>query len=159
VVPFAGQPGWHSDPLVLSSDGQRIFGRGVADMKAYLAQAIVAAKRVSLAKLQRSLVFIFTCDEEVAGQGSGRLINVLPQFFADYPLPTLALIGEPTDFAIFPAQKGYATFDVVVRGRGGHSSVPERGLNAITYMAHATLALSEINASLQLHVTPENQQL
>ncbi len=129
------------------------------DIKAFLAQAVVAAKRVSLAKLRRPLVCIFTCDEEVAGQGSGRLIKVLPQFFTDYPLPTLALIGEPTSFAIFPAQKGYATFDVVVRGRGGHSSVPERGVNAIIGMARAILCITEINASLQQHSTPENVRL
>jgi acetylornithine deacetylase len=159
VVPFEGQPGWRTNPLELTSDDQSVFGRGVADMKAFLAQAIVAARQISSAKLRRPLVFIFTCDEEVAGQGSGRLIQVLPQFFQDYPLPTLALIGEPTGFEIFPAHKGYATFDVVVHGRGGHSSVPERGLNAIMYLARAILSIQQIHEDLRQYPTPENSYL
>src|SRR6266487_894007 len=72
VVPFEGQPGWKTDPLVLQTDGQRIFGRGVSDMKVFLAQAMVAAKRHSLEALKRPLMFIFTYDEEIAGQGSAR---------------------------------------------------------------------------------------
>jgi acetylornithine deacetylase len=159
VVPFEGQPGWRSDPLVLQNDDQNVFGRGVADMKAFLAQAIVAARQVSSTKLKRPLVFIFTCDEEIAMEGAGRLIKVLPQFFKDYPLPTLALIGEPTGFEVFPAHKGSILFDIVVHGRGGHSSVPERGINAITNMAHVILSLQELHAELQQHPTLENQRL
>src|SRR5438105_3935669 len=114
VVPFDGQPGWQTDPLTLTlgSDGQRIFGRGVSDMKVFLAQAILAARHHSLKDLKRPLVFIFTCDEELVGQGAERLIKVLPDFFKDFPLPKIALIGEPTNFEIYPAHKGYATFDV-----------------------------------------------
>ena len=159
VVPFEGQPGWRSDPLELTSDDQNIFGRGVADMKAFLGQAIVAARQVSLATLRRPLVFIFTCDEEVTMAGSGRLINVLPQLFTEYPLPMLALIGEPTGFEIFPAHKGAMVFDIVVQGRGGHSSVPQRGINAIANMARVILNLQELHEALQQHPTAENQRL
>jgi acetylornithine deacetylase len=159
VVPFDGQPGWKSDPLVLRTEGQHILGRGVSDMKVFLAQAIVAAKRHPLNALRRPLMFIFTCDEEVAGQGSERLVKVLPQWFNNYPLPTVAIIGEPTNFEIFPAHKGYATFDISVYGKGGHSSVPHNGLNAIDNMAEVIHLLQEMNSSLQRHVTPENIQL
>lgn len=159
VVPFDGQPGWKSDPLVLRTEGQHIFGRGVSDMKVFLAQAIVAAKRHPLNALKRPLMYIFTCDEEVAGQGSERLVKVLPQWFNNYPLPTMAIIGEPTNFEIFPAHKGYATFDISVHGKGGHSSVPHNGLNAIDKMAEVIQLLQEMNSSLQRHVIPENIQL
>lgn len=159
VVPYVGQPGWRTDPEELSTDGQYIYGRGVADMKAFLAQSLVAARRIDLAKIQRPLVFIFTCDEEVAGQGSGRLIHVLPDYFTTMPLPSVALIGEPTNFEIFPAHKGYAVFDIHVRGRGGHSSMPDQGLSAIANMARVINILQEMNQGLQQRVTPENHQL
>jgi acetylornithine deacetylase len=159
VVPFDGQPGWKTDPLVLQTDGQRIFGRGVCDMKVFLAQALVAAKRHSLQALKRPLMYIFTYDEEIAGQGSARLVRVMPDLFNDYPLPTVALIGEPTDFEIFPAHKGYVSFDVYVRGKGGHSSLPDKGLNAIDKMAEVIQMLQEKNKSLQQHVLPENMLL
>jgi acetylornithine deacetylase len=159
VVPFDGQPGWKSDPLVLQTDGQRIFGRGVSDMKVFLAQALLAAKRLPLDALKWPLVYIFTCDEELAGQGAARLIKTMPELFNNYPLPTVALIGEPTNFEIFSAHKGYVLFDILVHGKGGHSSVPDKGLNAIDKMAEVIQLLQEMNKSLQEHVLPENTRL
>ena len=155
VVPFDGQPGWTSDPLVMSTDGQRIFGRGVSDMKVFLAQAVLAAKRHSLNKLKKPLMYIFTCDEETAGQGAARLINAIPYLFDTYPLPSVALIGEPTNFDIFPAHKGYAAFDICVHGKGGHSSIPSNGLNAIEKMAEIIQLLRETNNNLQKQILPE----
>ena len=87
VVPFDGQPSWRSNPLELYLEDDSIFGRGVSDMKVFLAQAILAAKRYPIKQLKRPLVFIFTCDEEIVGQGACRLIHELPKLFANYPLP------------------------------------------------------------------------
>ncbi len=159
VVPFDRQPGWTSDPLVMHTDGQRIFGRGVSDMKVFLAQAVLAAKRHPLNKLKRPLMYVFTCDEELAGQGAGRLIKALPHLFDTYPLPSVALIGEPTNFDIFPAHKGYATFDICVRGKGGHSSAPSSGLNSIEKMAEVIQLLQETNNNLHKQTSPDNTVL
>jgi acetylornithine deacetylase len=159
IVPFDGQPGWKSDPLVMHAEGDRIFGRGVTDMKIFLAQTVIAAKHLSLDKLKRPLVYIFTCDEELAGQGAQHLVKTLPGIFKDYPLPSLALIGEPTNFAIFPAHKGFVIFDVLVHGKGGHSSAPNKGLSAIEKMGDVIQLLKETNVQLQRDVTPENVQL
>lgn len=160
VVPFDGQPGWQTDPLTLTlgSDGQHIFGRGVSDMKVFLAQAILAARHQSLKDLKRPLAFIFTCDEELVGQGAERLIKVLPDFFKDFPLPKLALIGEPTNFEVYPAHKGYATVDIRVHGKGGHSSVPSQGLNAIVKMADVIHEIEQLNQQLQQQVSADNKR-
>lgn len=128
-------------------------------MKVFLAQALMTTRRQPPAALRRPLVFIFTCDEEVAGQGAERLVKVLPDLFSNYPLPTLALIGEPTDFEIFPAHKGYALFVVTVRGSGGHSSVPDKGINAIVKMAEVIRLIQEQSNSLQKRASPENMSL
>jgi acetylornithine deacetylase len=139
-VPFEGQPGWTGDALVMHTDGERIVGRDVADMKVFLAQAMLA------------LMYIFTCDEELAAQGAGQLIKVLPDLLRGYPLPEVALIGEATDFEFFPAHKGYAVFDIVTRGKGGHSNAPHRGPNAIEKLA-------EMNHEFQQRVSAENAVL
>jgi acetylornithine deacetylase len=159
VVPFEGQPGWRSNPLELHLANDTIFGRGVSDMKVFLAQAILAAKGYPVKQLKRPLMFIFTCDEELAGQGSARLIQELPALFANYPLPEVALIGEPTDYNIFSAHKGYAVFDIIVHGIGGHSSDPSKGLNAIEKMSDVIHLLQEVNNDLQKNVLPENKHL
>jgi acetylornithine deacetylase len=161
VVPFEGQPGWQTDPLTLtlSNDEQHIIGRGVSDMKIFLAQAILAARRQSAKNLKRPLVFIFTCDEELVGQGAERLIKVLPDYFQDFPLPKIALIGEPTNFEVYPAHKGYATVDIRLQGKGGHSSVPSYGLNAIAKMADVIHEIEQMNQQLQQQVTADNRKL
>ena len=159
VVPFDKQPGWRSDPLLMHQDGDRIFGRGVTDMKVFLAQAVLACKDLSVSSLRRPLVYIFTYDEEIAAQGSGRLVSLLPHLFRNHPLPKIALIGEPTGFDIYPAHKGYATFDVRVHGKGGHSSVPASGLNAIDTMADVIHVLEEVGKELERSVSVENRQL
>src|ERR1051326_7600257 len=159
IVPFAGQPGWRSDPLVMHAEGERVYGRGVTDMKIFLAQMIIAAKRLAFNKLKRPLVYIFTRDEELAGQGAQNLVKTLPGIFTDFPLPSLALIGEPTNFEVFPAHKGFIIFDVIVRGKGGHSSAPTKGLNAIEKMGDVIQLLKETNVQLLHAVKPENVQL
>ena len=159
IVPFEGQPGWRSNPLELYTEGDSIFGRGVSDMKVFLAQAVLAAKRYPIHQLKRPLVFIFTCDEELAGQGSARLIHKLPTLFANYPLPDVALIGEPTGYNVFSAHKGYATFDITIQGIGGHSSDPSKGLNAIEKMGDVIHLIQEINKDLRNKILPENKRL
>ena len=159
VVPFEGQPGWRSNPLELHLVNDTICGRGTSDMKVFLAQAILAARRYPTHQLKRPLMFIFVCDEEIAGQGSARLIQELPALFANYPLPEVALIGEPTAYDIFAAHKGYAMFDIIVHGVGGHSSDPSKGLNAIEKMGDVIHLLQQINNDLRNNVRSENKVL
>ena len=159
IVPFDGQPGWKTDALTLHADDKKLYGRGVSDMKVFLAQSMLAAKKLQTHQLKRPVVLIFTCDEELAGQGSSRLIKVLPQLFQNRPLPEVALIGEPTDFAIFPAHKGYAVFDIMVHGKGGHSSAPHKGLNAIEQSAAIIRIIQDLNQRFQNNPLPANVQL
>ncbi|MBO0778076.1 MAG: M20/M25/M40 family metallo-hydrolase, partial [Ktedonobacteraceae bacterium] len=51
IVPFDGQPGWRSDPLEMLLNGERIYGRGTSDMKVFLAQAVLAARRFAPERL------------------------------------------------------------------------------------------------------------
>ncbi len=159
VVPFEGQSNWNTDPLSVWSDGERICGRGVSDMKGFLAQVIFLARRLPCSRFTRPLVLILTCDEELACQGSARLIRRFPSLLGGRPLPCAALIGEPTNFEIYPAHKGYTTFDVYVRGKGGHSSVPGQGLNAITWMADVVQVIREHNLRLRSEASRENEEL
>jgi acetylornithine deacetylase len=131
VVPFTGQPGWTRDPLRLEITDSRVYGRGTSDMKVFLAQCVDAAARLDLTTLKRPLVFLFTADEEVGCLGAERMIPALPELLGAIPQPRLAWIGEPTSYQVFHTHKGVVLFTVTVRGLGGHSSVPEQGVNAI----------------------------
>lgn len=146
VVPFADQPGWSRDPLKLGAAGGRLYGRGTSDMKGFLAQCLDAARRLDADTLRRPVVMLFTCDEEVGCLGAARLAEALPELLAETPQPRLAWIGEPTSYRVFHTHKGIVEFDVEVRGRGGHSGVPDAGVNAISVAARAIAEIGSVQA-------------
>lgn len=149
VVPFAGQPGWTREPLRLAAEGGRLYGRGTSDMKGFVAACVAAARRLDPGSLERPLVLVFTCDEEIGCRGAERLAPELPSLVGELPLPRLCWIGEPTSWRVAHAHKGIVQLDVRARGRGGHSSVPEAGVNAIALAARAVAAIGELQAELR----------
>lgn len=149
TVPFVGQPGWQRDPLRLEVDDARVYGRGTSDMKVFLAQCVDAAAQLDLATLKRPLVFLFTADEEIGCLGAARLLPALPSLFGEMPQPRLAWIGEPTSYQIFHTHKGVVTFTVTIHGRGGHSSIPEQGVNAIAVAGKAIDIIGRYQAELR----------
>ena len=135
VVPFDGQPGWEREPLKLELEGERIYGRGTTDMKGFIAQCLDAARTLDSSRLTRPLVFVFTASEEVGCLGAHSVAPALNQILGETPVPRLAWIGEPTSWGVSHAHKSIVSFGVTVRGIGGHSGAPARGVNAIAVMA------------------------
>ncbi len=146
VVPFADQPGWTRDPLRLAAEGDRLVARGTSDMKGFIAQCLAALPRIDAAKLARPVVLLFTSDEEIGCLGAHRLVPELPKLLGATPLPKLAWIGEPTSGRVFHAHKGVVAFSIRVSGRGGHSSVPDAGANAIAGAAEVAARLGRLQA-------------
>ncbi len=158
VVPWSGQPGWTGDPLQLRLVGDRAVGRGVADMKGFLAQCVTMAGAIDVDRLRRPVVCVFTCDEELGCTGSGRLVPRLAELVR-VPLPTHAVIGEPTSWRLFVAHKGHVRCTVHVRGHGGHSSRPDTGVNAIAVMADVIAALRAVADGWRERVRPHDVEL
>ncbi len=144
TVPFEGQEGWQSPPLELSRRGERLHGRGTADMKGFIAQCLAVAPLLRRESLRRPIIFLFTCDEELGCAGSRRLCPRLESLLP-CRLPLEGWIGEPTHYRVLSAQKGYITLKVVVRGAGGHSSTPDHGCNAITAAATVVEAMARLD--------------
>lgn len=136
VVP-AGETGWVSDPFSLHADGDRLYGRGTSDMKGFLACALAALPELVKMQLKRPVHLAFSYDEEAGCKGVPHLIKLIPTLCA---LPDMCIVGEPSGLRAIRAHKGKAAARVTVKGRTGHSSRPDQGLNAIH-------AMSEILAS------------
>jgi acetylornithine deacetylase len=146
TVPVEGQPGWEHDPFRLEIAGERIFGRGTADMKGFLAQCADAARMINRGSLKRPLVFVFTANEEVGMLGAERIAPALQEILGETPRPNYAWIGEPTSFAVLHAHKSVCAFEIKVHGRGGHSGAPERGVNAIAVMGKVIGVIGRLQA-------------
>lgn len=153
VVPVDGQP-WTSDPWALTDKGDgRLYGRGTADMKGFLALALAAAADFGQAELTRPVHFAFSYDEEVGCLGAPRLIEQLAR---RRPKPALAVIGEPTSMELVLAHKGILAFRVHVRGHEAHSSQTHLGVSAVMEAIPVMAALRDLGAHLHDGADPSS---
>ncbi|MGI9480773.1 MAG: acetylornithine deacetylase [Hyphomicrobiales bacterium] len=130
VVPVDGQD-WSTDPFKMTSANGRLYGRGTADMKGFLASVLAAVPAAANAELKRPIHLAFSYDEEIGCIGVRRMIDVL----ADAPVkPAFCIIGEPTEMLPAIAHKGKTGADCICRGVESHSALTSEGLNAI-YLA------------------------
>ncbi len=137
VVPVDGQD-WHSDPFaVLAKDG-RLFGRGTADMKSFVAVVLALLPRLAARPLRTPLHLAFSYDEEVGCRGARRLIAAI----AERPdRPRLCIVGEPTLMQPVTGHKGKRSFRCRVRGFEAHSALAHLGVNAIEAAAEMVALL------------------
>jgi acetylornithine deacetylase len=152
VVPVAGQE-WDSDPFRLTRRDDRLYGRGAADMKGFIALALALVPRALEHPLAVPLHLAFSFDEEVGCLGVPALIRALPEGAVR---PRLAIIGEPTEMQIGNAQKGLSFLRTRVEGLEGHSSMPERGVNAILAAAEIIAEIARLAAAARARARPES---
>ncbi|MBX4927279.1 acetylornithine deacetylase [Rhizobium binae] len=146
VVP-AAEAGWSSDPFRLRAEADRLYGRGATDMKGFLAAVLAAVPALAATQLHRPVHLAFSYDEEAGCRGVPHMIARLPELCAP---PLGAIIGEPSGMRAIRAHKGKAAARLTVRGRSGHSSRPDQGLNAIHAMT-GVLARANAEAARLTH--------
>ncbi|MEA3292457.1 MAG: acetylornithine deacetylase [Pseudomonadota bacterium] len=131
VVPVDEQE-WSSDPFRAEVREDRLYGRGSADMKGFVAACLAMTDEILQADLAIPVHFSFSYDEEVGCLGIRRLLEQLLR----RPLRPLAcIVGEPTGMQMVRAHKGMLAKRCHVHGSPCHSSLPEQGVNAVDYAA------------------------
>jgi acetylornithine deacetylase len=155
VVPVAGQV-WCSDPFRMQERGGRLYGRGTADMKGFLAAALAMVPLFREAPLSRPVHLAFSWDEEVGCLGAPKLIAAL---LAHRPRPALVIVGEPTELQVADRHRGISTYVTTLTGSGGHSSAPARGVNAIGLAARFIVELDRrAGAMASGHLPPQGAE-
>ena len=165
VVPVEGQP-WTVPPFQPTEKDGFLYARGVSDDKAmaaaFTAIALEAAR--SPQKLSRDLIVALTAGEETGG-----LVGVrwLAQNHRDLLDAELAL-NEGGSLLVAPdlsrmeavqigvAEKTFQSYQLTVKGKGGHSSVPPTDVDPVVTLARALQRIGELRFPAK--VTPEARE-
>ena len=133
VVP-ANPAGWSRDPFVLHKQGGRLYGRGTADMKGFLAIALAMAPafQEAASQLAKPVHLAFTFDEEVGSFGAAQMPSMMDRLGVK---PAIAVVGEPTGMKPFIGHKGGLELIADIRGTAGHASDPRGKVNTLYYAA------------------------
>lgn len=128
---------WMTNPFKATKIGDRLYGRGVADMKGAIAAMIVGIARLRNEYPACNIVVSASIAEElVEGHALGHVLD-------RYPAKAV-VIGESTGLRIARAQRGRAEVLVQTRGIPAHSSTPQLGVNAVKAMAAVITGLSAL---------------
>ncbi len=136
TVPWDGQD-WTLDPLgavvkeTKCDNGtveSRLYGRGSADMKGFIACALSQAKLYLESDLPYAIHYALSYDEEVGCFGVKELIADMKDAGIQ---PLACIVGEPTNMVPAIAHKGVYRWRCCVRGKEAHSSLTPSSVNAI----------------------------
>ena len=142
TVPF-DEGRWTFDPFTLTEQAGKLYGLGTADMKGFFAFVVDVVSRLDLSQTRKPIRILATADEETTMLGA--------RTFAQHSQirPDCAIIGEPTSLVPIRAHKGHMGEAIRITGKSGHSSDPDRGINAIELMHEATGHLLKMRDELK----------
>jgi acetylornithine deacetylase len=147
VVPVAGQD-WTRDPWRADEQGDRIYGRGAADMKGFIAVALAAVPAMLEAPLQRPLHLCWSYDEEVGCLGVRSLLEFLAR---QDNKPAACIVGEPSGMQVINGHKGKLSVRCHVHGHACHSALAPYGVNAVEAAARVIAQLHDMAAHKREH--------
>jgi succinyl-diaminopimelate desuccinylase len=136
---------WTHDPFGAEKVGNRIYGRGSADMKGGLAAMLFAARTVEEAgPFPGTIVLAVLCDEEemmigvhdFVARGHARGVDG-------------AIVCEPEAGEICTTQKGAIRVRVDLEGAMAHGAMPHQGRNPIVGVTAFLSAVAEMESEYQ----------
>lgn len=144
VVPVEGQD-WTVPPFAMTQADGKLFGRGTADMKGFVASVLRTASKAGKTDLATPLHIALSYDEEIGCVGVRSMIDML----AAAPFrPRFCIVGEPTLMAVATGHKGKTGLKATFVGREGHSALAPMALNAIHLAADMIGAIRTIQARI-----------
>ena len=167
---------WTFDPFEMKELKGNLYGLGTCDMKGGIAAIIKAVMDIDWEKCKKGIKLYFTYDEEIGFSGIRELIKRGEKF------PDNMIIGEPTDNIIMNGSKGLLEYKILFNGKSAHSSMPEKGENAIEkclnfmnelrefyndlknedndiFETGTTMNIGKINGGKRINIVPNNCEI
>ena len=149
TVPWDGQD-WTLDPLSAvvkdGPEGPSLYGRGSADMKAFIGIAVSQAEQFLNSNAPFAVHYAFSYEEEIGCFGVRELIADLRDAGIQ---PLACIVGEPTSMVPAIAHKGVYRYRCCVRGKEAHSSLTPHSVNAIEMAARVVGRLRDMGEGFE----------
>jgi acetylornithine deacetylase/succinyl-diaminopimelate desuccinylase-like protein len=139
---------WTREPFKPAIEDGKVYGAGIADMKAGTAAALAAVRRVATGpRLRGDLIFQGVSCHFEGGVGTRALCAA--GFVAD-----AAVDCEPSSNTIGIAHRGAAYLKITTRGRQAHTTYKHLGVNAIETMEPILMGLRALESTLAYEPHP-----
>ena len=140
---------WTRDPFAAALEDGKVYGAGIADMKAGTAAAAAAVRRIATSgrRLRGDVVFQGVSCHFEGGVGTRSLCAA--GFTGD-----AAIDCEPSSNTIGIAHRGAAYLKITTKGRQAHTTYKHLGINAIETMEPILAGLRELESSLPYESHP-----
>ncbi len=146
VVPTGPVSQWQSDPFEPSIKGERLYGRGAADMKGSVAAMVTACERfvASTPAHAGSVAVMLTSDEE--GPAINGVVKVMAELGRRGTRIDACVVGEPSSVETLGdmvkiGRRGSLGGRLLVKGVQGHVAYPHRCDNPVHRFAPALAEL------------------
>ena len=125
----------------LTTDGEKAYGPGVADMKSGQLNMFMASRALPADVSDRmSIAVLMNPDEEIGSVYSGDLVRSM----AKKSRCVLVAEAARVDGSLVKARKGMAHYAVEISGKAAHAgNEPQNGVSAITELAHWITTLNK----------------
>ena len=137
VVPTGPEEKWKYPPFSATIDGDLLYGRGTADMKAPVSAFIESAKEFLNLKeeLNFRLAILLTSNEEGTSK-DGFIDRIIDRMIQDDEIIDFCLVGEPTSSekvadCVRIGRRGSLGGFLKIYGKQGHVAYPEKVVNPI----------------------------
>jgi len=137
VVPTGPEDKWKYPPFSATIEGDLLYGRGTADMKAPVAAFVESAKEFlnSTEELNFRLAILLTSNEEGTSK-DGFIDKIIDKMIQDNEIIDFCLVGEPTSSekvadCVRVGRRGSLGGNLKIFGKQGHVAYPEKVINPI----------------------------